>query len=56
VRDPAQRLLIDAVADPELFRALMTNVTQGPRHAAFVRTKMNAWLAQVANTSLEDEE
>lgn len=51
VQDPAKHLLVDAVFDEKLYRALFTEVSTSPEQAAFVRQQLNAWLASVVATA-----
>ena len=54
VRDPAKKLIIDAVGDETLFRALLTEATT-PQKEAFVRKQLNAWLAGILVRELGED-
>ena len=46
VSDPAKKLLVAAIGDDTLFRALLTEAAT-PVRAKFVRTQLNAWLSAI---------
>ncbi|MQA65042.1 MAG: hypothetical protein GEU76_03940 [Alphaproteobacteria bacterium] len=56
IQDPARRLLIDAVQDEDLFKALIAKTTD-PKQQEFARRKLNAWaVAVIRDAGGEDTE